>query len=227
MLGNVSVTQLPVNSNIATTGHKLQGMSKDTLIVNSWNYGHANWIYVVLSRVRTRSGLYLAKPLDLDREFNVPQSLINFERRMKMEKEAPLLGKDHCKPNTNINNMPWTLYYIILTLSAQEKKACCAWEPRAKKLAAAAPQYLCICSKESYKKRPRVKRGDPKKKKRYYILLVGRKRWRVSVHSFRGWIDLDRIEDRRSLLLDIADLLTRGLLESWSSRDHLMHRRCS
>ena len=32
-LGNVRVTQIPVNSNIATTGHKLQGMSKDTLIV--------------------------------------------------------------------------------------------------------------------------------------------------------------------------------------------------
>jgi len=93
MLGNVSVTQLAVNSNIATTGHKLQGMSKDTLIVNSWNYSHANWIYVVLSRVRTRSGLYLVKPLDLEKEFNVPQSLINFERRMQTEKEAPLLER--------------------------------------------------------------------------------------------------------------------------------------
>ena len=37
-LGNVKITQIPVNSNIATTGHKLQGMSKDTLIVNSWSY---------------------------------------------------------------------------------------------------------------------------------------------------------------------------------------------
>ena len=92
-LGNVSVTQFAVNSNIATTGHKLQGMSKDTLIINNWNYGSANWIYVVLSRVRTRSGLYLAKPLDLNKEFNVPQSLINFERRIREEKEAPLLER--------------------------------------------------------------------------------------------------------------------------------------
>ena len=32
--GGVNVTQMPVNSNIAATGQKLQGMSKDTLIVN-------------------------------------------------------------------------------------------------------------------------------------------------------------------------------------------------
>ena len=43
--------------NIATTGHQLQGMSKDQLIVSSWNYSSKNWIYVVLSRVRTLSGL--------------------------------------------------------------------------------------------------------------------------------------------------------------------------
>jgi hypothetical protein len=82
-LGNVRVTQIPVNSNVATTGHKLQGMSKDTLIVNSWSYGFANWIYVVLSRVRTLSGLYLCKPLDLNRRFNVPDKLVSFEARMK------------------------------------------------------------------------------------------------------------------------------------------------
>jgi hypothetical protein len=41
-LGNVRIRQFPVNSNIATTGHKLQGMSKDVLIVNSRNYRFAN-----------------------------------------------------------------------------------------------------------------------------------------------------------------------------------------
>jgi hypothetical protein len=34
----VTPLQLPINSNIATTRHKLQGMSKDILIVHSWNY---------------------------------------------------------------------------------------------------------------------------------------------------------------------------------------------
>ena len=51
-LKGVSITQIPVNMNDATTGHKLQGMSKDNLIVVSWSF-IPNWIYVVLSRVRT------------------------------------------------------------------------------------------------------------------------------------------------------------------------------
>ena len=35
VLKGVSMTQLPINMNDATTGHKLQGMSKDKLIVES------------------------------------------------------------------------------------------------------------------------------------------------------------------------------------------------
>ena len=84
-LENAKVTQIPVKSNIATTGHKLQGMSKDTLIVNSWSYQFSNWIYVVLSRVRTLSDLYLCRRLDLHRPFIVPVKLISFEARMKQE----------------------------------------------------------------------------------------------------------------------------------------------
>ena len=64
--------QIPANSNDATTGHKLQGMSKDAIIVSSWPTGglaamFKNWEYVVLSRVRTLSGLYLVKPIDMDK----------------------------------------------------------------------------------------------------------------------------------------------------------------
>ena len=90
-LGNAKITQIPVNSNIATTGHKLQGMSKDILVVNSWNYRCPNWVYVVLSRVRTLAGLYLIAPLDLQRSFNVPDCLIRFEQRLKDLKEKPIL----------------------------------------------------------------------------------------------------------------------------------------
>ena len=88
------MTQLPVNCNIATTGHKLQGMSKDALIVNSWGYGFENWVYVVLSRVRTRSGLFLNKKLDLKKKFKVPEKLLKFEERMK-EKERQYLKQFH------------------------------------------------------------------------------------------------------------------------------------
>ncbi len=46
--------QIPANSNDATTGHKLQGMSKDAIIMSSWPTGSLgamfkNWEYVVLS----------------------------------------------------------------------------------------------------------------------------------------------------------------------------------
>ena len=82
-LGNVKVTQIPVNCNIATTGHKLQGMSKDFLVVNSWAYKFENWVYVVLSRVRTRQGLFLSAKLDPKKTFKVPQKLLQFETRMK------------------------------------------------------------------------------------------------------------------------------------------------
>ena len=93
-LGKLKVTQLPVNCNIATTGHKLQGMSKDALIVNSWGYGFENWVYVVLSRVRTRSGLFLNKKLDLKKKFKVPEKLLKFKERMK-EKERQYLKQFH------------------------------------------------------------------------------------------------------------------------------------
>ncbi len=47
--------QIPANINDATTGHKLQGMSKDVIIVASWPTKSMckNWEYVVLSRVQT------------------------------------------------------------------------------------------------------------------------------------------------------------------------------
>lgn len=98
-VGNVRVSQIPVNSNIATTGHKLQGMSKDSLIVNSWAYGFSNWVYVVLSRVRTLSGLFLNKPLDLDKDFEVPQNLVQFENRMQA-REAHFLQTRQLQMNT-------------------------------------------------------------------------------------------------------------------------------
>ena len=83
VLKGVSMTKLPINMNDATTGHKLQGMPKDKLIVVSWSF-IPTWIYVVQSRVRTLKGLFLLKPLPsncLDK-FQVPHNLQASERRM-------------------------------------------------------------------------------------------------------------------------------------------------
>ena len=62
----------------------MQGMSKDKLIITSWSF-IPNWIYVVLSRVRTLKGLYLLKPLPKNclEKFQVPRDLKAFEQRMR------------------------------------------------------------------------------------------------------------------------------------------------
>ena len=83
-----NMTQLPINSNDATTGHKLQGMSKDVVIITSWPTGglFKNWEYVVLSRVRTRNGLYLFEEIDMTKSFKPSPELAFFFDRAR-EKE--------------------------------------------------------------------------------------------------------------------------------------------
>jgi hypothetical protein len=78
--------QIPANTNDATTVHKLQGMSKDVIIVASWPTASMfrNWEYVVLSHVQTLSGLYLVKPNDIDKSFEPSDEL---KKYIKHEKE--------------------------------------------------------------------------------------------------------------------------------------------
>ena len=63
----------------------LQGCSREKLIVASFTKQWKNWIYVVLSRVRTLAGLYLLEPLDEDDDTigEVPQDLIDHEERLR------------------------------------------------------------------------------------------------------------------------------------------------
>ena len=72
--------QIPANKNDATTGHKLQGISKDVIIITSWPTGGLaamlkNWEYVVLSRVQTLSGLYLIQPINMEKSFKPSEEL--------------------------------------------------------------------------------------------------------------------------------------------------------
>jgi hypothetical protein len=80
--------QLPANSNDATTGHKLQGLSKYAIIVSSWPTGSLaamfkNREYVVLSRVRTLSGLYLVKPIDMNKSFQPSPQLTSYMDKIR------------------------------------------------------------------------------------------------------------------------------------------------
>jgi hypothetical protein len=84
--------QIPANINDATTGHKLQGMSKDVIIVASWQTESMfrNCEYVFLSHVQTLSGLYLLKPIDMNKSFKPSDELKRYIKHAK-EKETTLL----------------------------------------------------------------------------------------------------------------------------------------
>jgi hypothetical protein len=84
--------QIPANTNDAITGHKLQGMSKDAIIVASWQTASMfrNWDYVVLSHVRILSGLYCVKLIDIDKSFKASDKLKKYIKHAK-EKETNLL----------------------------------------------------------------------------------------------------------------------------------------
>ncbi len=60
-----------------------------------------NWEYVVLSRVRTLSGLYLVEPIDMDKSFNPSFQLKSYKERA-MQKEREILEK--C---SNMSKIAW------------------------------------------------------------------------------------------------------------------------
>ena len=64
---HIQLYQFKVTVNHATTGHKLQGKTVEQLVVGEW-CNIKNWMYVVLSRVRTLEGLFLLEPLPSDTE---------------------------------------------------------------------------------------------------------------------------------------------------------------
>jgi hypothetical protein len=89
--------QIPANSNDATTGHKLQGMSKDVIVVMSLPTGglaatFRNWEYVILSQVHTPSGLYLVDPIDMEKLFKLSSELKKYIENAR-RKETNLLEK--------------------------------------------------------------------------------------------------------------------------------------
>jgi hypothetical protein len=86
-LKDFKICQFPVNLSLATTGHKLQGMTKDYLILAEISLV-PNWLYVVLSRVTTLQGLFLMKPLTLDMFQPIPSNLqheLDFLRKLEAQ----------------------------------------------------------------------------------------------------------------------------------------------
>ena len=79
----MKATQFQIIVNNATTGHKLQGSGVENLFVHNWYYV-TNWVYVILSRVKTRSGLFLRYKLDNNlSKFSVPKKLTSMISKFK------------------------------------------------------------------------------------------------------------------------------------------------
>lgn len=60
----VTLEQLPINLCDATTGHKLQGCSKDEIVIHSVAYNIPGHAYTCVSRVRKLKGLFLNNKID-------------------------------------------------------------------------------------------------------------------------------------------------------------------
>jgi len=64
----IELSQFPVLVNHATTIHKLQGQTLSHLYISNFSY-QRNWIYVALSRVTKREGLFLRSRIDRSKNF--------------------------------------------------------------------------------------------------------------------------------------------------------------
>ena len=82
------INRFPVLTNHATTGHKLQGQTKESLLISAWYYGK-NWPYVVLSRVKRLTGLFLRVELDPSHDFSLDPRLVRMLTKMKTKVPLP------------------------------------------------------------------------------------------------------------------------------------------
>jgi hypothetical protein len=66
----------------ATTGHKLQGKTVKSLVIAEWSKVK-NWAYVVLSRVKTLSGLFLMSPIPEDIDFGPAEDYMDMMQSLR------------------------------------------------------------------------------------------------------------------------------------------------
>ena len=87
---NIKIMQFGINNNTATTGHKLQGMSKDSLFTVDYDYGTENWIYVLLSRVNEMKGYFSYKQLDINKLRKPDKDLLKDQKRLQQIEKKTL-----------------------------------------------------------------------------------------------------------------------------------------
>jgi hypothetical protein len=85
------MTQFPINLADAVTGHKLQGRTLDKIIITGWGFSFMrNWEYTVLSRVKTRAGLFLLEELNPDKSYGASEQFKRFIERLKKIEDKTL-----------------------------------------------------------------------------------------------------------------------------------------
>ena len=85
----IELFQFAILSNTATTGHKLQGQTKQSLVISVWSK-RRNWNYVALSRVKTRDGIHLVSPLPYTVNFSIHNDLRTMLEELVHKKPVPI-----------------------------------------------------------------------------------------------------------------------------------------
>ena len=107
--------QFPVISNSCTTGHKLQGCTCESLLVNEWCH-NGNWPCVVLSRVTKMKGLHLREPLDTDlTKCAMPAAMKTMSQEFRNQLTVPNLD-EHVHKMMIEHEIQWQVTHNVLCL---------------------------------------------------------------------------------------------------------------
>ena len=86
--------QFPINLATARIVHKLQEQSIKNVFISSWHV-RGNWIYVVLSRCKTRSGIFFGTKLNYDKiKKGMDQKCIEFYNKLRRTKTREATARD-------------------------------------------------------------------------------------------------------------------------------------
>ena len=93
----IKIKQFGVNSNIATTGHKLQALTKkNQATVSSWTRSIRNWVFIALSRVKELKGLFILKRSDPEKGYSIKPILIREEEKLSKIEKVIAIHKPIC-----------------------------------------------------------------------------------------------------------------------------------
>lgn len=106
---SISTCQFPCVSALVLTGHRVQGQTMNSIILgdisNSYKKGEQGWLYVLLSRVRTLSGLFTLFKLDLDLSAYKPRKDIMKEMARLEDIETETLKQLQSSKKTTFFNV--------------------------------------------------------------------------------------------------------------------------